>query len=478
MRQTQGKAKKRHPIRNTILVLLAILLYLIVTFFAVPAFWEIGARKDAGVSPKWETGADADGTERVLVIDDRNDALMYRIQLIESAKETIDIADFELRDDEAGRIIMEALISAANRGVKIRFLLGGYNTPFYLSRHADYHALLSEENITVKQFRNLSVVRVWRNHITLHEKFILIDDQMYMLGGRNNNSRFLGDFLPEKVSDDRDVIVYETAPETQNSMKSVRANFEALWDSEESKPKSANPNRKSTKEARTSMLEDYKDIGSVVPGALDETDWEAVTLPTDRITLYATKTECGVLNMAFWNTMTEKMAEGDEVVITTPYAVLDQRMRDDLTAVMESGTHLSVILNSAETGMNPWGDTEIHKRRTALPDLGVDLYIYFAERAMHTKSMLVDDDKVLVGTFNLDIHSAYLDWECMLEIEGEEVNKVIREYDEDKMAHSIHVAPDGTETDGALLETVPLSGKRTFVYGLLGLLEPLLRWVW
>lgn len=49
-------------------------------------------------------------------------ALKYRIQLLRSAKKSIDLQTFIWTDDECGRILMHECMMAAKRGVQVRLL--------------------------------------------------------------------------------------------------------------------------------------------------------------------------------------------------------------------------------------------------------------------------------------------------------------------------------------------------------------------
>ena len=68
---------------------------------------------------------------------------------------------------------------------------------------------------------------------------------------------------------------------------------------------------------------------------------------------------------------------------------------------------------------------------------------------MHTKSILIDDRLSVIGSFNWDMRSAYLDTELMLLVDCPALNAALREQTEEMMRQSRLVSPDGTETAGA-----------------------------
>ena len=67
---------------------------------------------------------------------------------------------------------------------------------------------------------------------------------------------------------------------------------------------------------------------------------------------------------------------------------------------------------------------------------------------MHTKSILIDDRLSVIGSFNWDMRSAYLDTELMLLVDCPALNAALREQTEEMMRQSRLVSPDGTETAG------------------------------
>src|SRR5262245_51285532 len=65
--------------------------------------------------------------ESVCLLDNDRSALEARLTLIASARCSIDAAYFEFNDDRVGRLVAQALAEAAQRGVKVRLLVDGYN---------------------------------------------------------------------------------------------------------------------------------------------------------------------------------------------------------------------------------------------------------------------------------------------------------------------------------------------------------------
>lgn len=62
----------------------------------------------------------------------------------------------------------------------------------------------------------------------MHDKYLIADGSIYILGGRNTYNYFLGDF--EKYKNyDRDVLVICENPQKENSVSQLLDYFENIW---------------------------------------------------------------------------------------------------------------------------------------------------------------------------------------------------------------------------------------------------------
>ncbi len=85
--------------------------------------------------------------------------------------------------------------------------------------------------------------------------------------------------------------------------------------------------------------------------------------------------------------------------------------------------------------------------------------------------MLIDDRLSLVGSFNFDMRSAYLDTELMLLIDSPELNRHLRSMAQEDMEQSRHVFPDGQEVPGAAFQPREMPWSKQALYGLIRLLS-------
>ena len=128
---------------------------------------------------------------------------------------------------------------------------------------------------------------------------------------------------------------------------------------------------------------------------------------------------------------------------------------------------LQIVLNAVEKGSNPWGCTDYLNQKKKILKTGADVYELMNEHAVHTKAVLIDDRLSVVGSYNLDIRSTYLDTKLMLVIDSQELNGQIQDTENIYIKKSKEVLSSGQETEGSLYEKKILSRKKKLFYGVL-----------
>jgi putative cardiolipin synthase len=134
------------------------------------------------------------GNTGLLLVADNYDAFAARILATRSAISTLDLMYYLWHDDHTGRVLMQEVVRAAERGVRVRILLDDIN-----SRHSDtaYLALAAHPNIELKLFnpsgmrsggllRGVELVfRLFAMTRRMHNKAWIADNTVAIVGGRN-----------------------------------------------------------------------------------------------------------------------------------------------------------------------------------------------------------------------------------------------------------------------------------------------------
>lgn len=408
---------------------------------------------------------DSIGTEKILCIDDNEAALLWRLRMIANAKESIVLTTFDMRDDESGTAIMAALLDAANRDIKIKILIDGIYQLAFLQNSDTFNALCAHENIEARYYNPVNPGNIYRVNYRMHDKYLIVDEQMYLLGGRNVSDTFLG--TPQKGANiDRDILVYHTGDGTGESLQQLQAYFFKIW-AEPCLTPIEGLSDSSTIEQEYSMLSDrYTELKMRYEDFSLYNKWQEDTFNANKITLISNGTHAGSKEPQVLYTIEQLALNGKEVIIQTPYVICNQAMYDTLTR-MEANAEVSIFLNAVARGSNPWGCTDYLNNKSKILATGATVYEVMNEYAVHTKAVLIDDNISIIGSYNLDMRSTYLDTELMLVIDSEYLNAHIRTMTEEYKAKSIEVLPDGTESKGALYYENELSSQKKALYDIL-----------
>ena len=175
------------------------------------------------------------GGERVAYIDDNEEALLYRLRMIEEAREEIILSTFDFNDDHAGQDILAALTDAAQRGVSVRVIVDGLSGFLDLRGSPWFQAAAACENMEIRVYNPVNFLKPWKMQARLHDKYLIADRKMYLLRGRNTTNLFLGDYSDSKNTD-RELFVYEAQTSPDSSLNQLVDYFERIWELNDSKP--------------------------------------------------------------------------------------------------------------------------------------------------------------------------------------------------------------------------------------------------
>lgn len=452
------------------------ILYALISLVVPPFFHKTAENGSDAAKMVWQQATDTGemgrqtGTERVLNLESNQDALLWRLRLIEAARERIVLTTFDFRDDNGGRDMMAALLAAADRGVQVQILVDGIYGTMKLSGSSAFAALSGHENVTARFYNPVDLLRPWKANYRMHDKYLIADDFAYILGGRNTDDLFLGEYV-ERYNDDRDILVYETVPGGGSSYRSLQAYFEQIW---ELPCNTACKVWTSGGDGMQILRARYEWMREEYPEAFADTDWVAATMAAERIELYTNPIEAVNKEPVLWAALADEMGQGKEVLIQTPYIICSDEMYDDLAGLTKRGIRIELVINAVESGTNPFGCTDYLNQKKKISQTGADIYEYLGAQAAHTKTILVDDRISIVGSCNLDMRSVYLDTEMMLVIDCPELNERIRSRIEAMKRVSRHVSPEWTTEDGPdYLPAEESAGRKLFYAVLRVLIVPL-----
>ena len=444
--------------------ILLFLLIVVVVNVLLPLFCKKPDKEYAENLRKTEFTAETTGTEKICCIDDNEEALLWRLRMIGTARESIVLSTFDLRADENGTKLLAALNCAASRGVKIQLLIDGIYQQLFLAGSSDFQALSSYDNVEVGVYNPVTPANLFKVNYRMHDKYLIVDEKMYLLGGRNSNDIFLGD-QTKGINVDRDILVYDTSGGQGESLQQIEDYFHKIW---KESCVSIKKGKKSSKDADAyrhmeeiyvALLKKYNDIETY-------SAWEKDTIEVNKITLIHNGTQAERKTPQVLQAIQYLSENADHVTIQTPYVICNSYMYDVLRGISDHGK-LQIVLNAVEKGSNPWGCTDYLNQKKRILETGADVYELMNDYPVHTKAVLVDERLSVVGSYNLDMRSTYLDTELMLVIDSEKLNQQISETESDYMEKSKEVLANGQETEGAKYQGKILGWKKKLYYGML-----------
>lgn len=128
--------------------------------------------------------------------------------------------------------------------------------------------------------------------------------------------------------------------------------------------------------------------------------------------------------MAFYQLMELCKGAREQVVIHTPYVIANDWMTQSFSEIGGKGI---MLFNSTANNGNPFAAVDYQNHKEELIATGLELHEYEGGVSYHGKSITVDDDLAIIGSFNMDMRSTYIDTELMLVVHSEAVTRQLQD---------------------------------------------------
>jgi cardiolipin synthase C len=438
-----------------------------------------------------------------------NDGFVLRAQMAAAAEKTIDAQYFVFQNDDTGQFLLDALLRAANRGVRVRLLIDDTEAQGQDQRIA---ALAAHPNVDVRMFnpfwsrggipgvRQLEFVlgSARLNH-RMHNKLFVIDNEIALAGGRNVGDEYF-DTGKQLQFGDYDVFIIgpsvrklsQSFDDYWNHMLAVPA--AALWGTPTTERDLAEFERElraNRAEMKGSELERRVASGALLAELLDDQKklvWaraEVIYDPPDKGAV-TRGDRTGVLLSE--RLLTAASETRSELTIVTPYFVPGANGEKLLHDLRARGARVRILTNSLASTDVPLVHTGYMRYRVPLLEDGVEIYEVrpvpgLPERrgsgapsagpfALHAKVYVFDRTRLFVGSANFDRRSFRLNTEVGLLIDSPELSRqVLSRFEsiaQPANSYVLALAPNGnplqrlvwrTEEDGKLVEYTVEPGK-------------------
>jgi putative cardiolipin synthase len=394
------------------------------------------------------------------VLERGEDALVARAWLADRARSTIEVQYFIWSTDNVGTLAAEALLRAADRGVKVRVIVDDLliDAPDRLLL-----ALARHPNVDIRIYNPVHSVGTswWRRILNvatdfrganerMHDKTFVVDGLVAITGGRNMADEYF-DFDHEYNFRDRDALVIGPVA------RAIRASFDRFWASplavpverrfdgvgfgkqklevgpDEARAVFANLRTYATKPENfaPAVRNAIATLPTRFPEIAADIKWGRVDFVSDVPGKNDNRIDLGGGGRT--SATLAKLAAGarTSLVIQSPYLVLSDPAMALVRALRARGVAVRISTNSLASTDNLPAFSGYLGQRRELIDLGVQVYEYRPDPAvrmrvmqryealkaeapvfaLHAKTMVVDGRTLFIGTYNLDPRSENLNTE-------------------------------------------------------------------
>jgi len=353
--------------------------------------------------------ASAASADVLRILEDPVDAAQARVDVLQQARGEINAVYFLARNDRVTLTALALLREAERNGVESRLVVDSWfhHIPKSMLAH------LRDEGVEVKVFHPFDLRHPSWMFRRLHEKLIVADGERYITGGRNLGEAYFG--LAERNYVDRDVFV------EGRSAADADAHFESLWASKHVAKLRVRVSAKEKRRAaaRLDALMDELRCGEQFVQLDTGRDWSGDATPARNVrflhdpVLDGTRVSARIAEL-FEDAQTS-------IVIESPYLVPSRALRTLLERKQREGVRVQIVTNSLQStdGLITYAGYLRYGRRLAKS--GIDVREFKGPDMLHAKSAVIDGRIVVIGSYNIDPRSTYLDVEAICVAEDEEL---------------------------------------------------------
>jgi cardiolipin synthase C len=394
----------------------------------------------------------------VYTLEEGDESMIARAWLCESAEKTIDIQYFIFSADNVGLIAVDYLLRAADRGINVRLLVDD----ILVEAEADeLLALDAHPNLQIKIYNpTANIGKNWPKKLyslssnfrgfnqRMHNKTFIVDSRVVITGGRNIADEYF-DYDHEYNFRDRDVLLLGKASAT------VQESFNQFWDDGLSIPIDHLITVDSSKlniAVKYQYLHQYacnpanfwpqvREKIRQVPVAFNNMQTSGKLVWVDSVAFVSDMPgkNDGQHGMKGGGASTDALISlirnaKKSITIQSPYLVTTALSQQLFSEVVMRGVTVKILTNSLLSTDNLEAFNGYQREREALLKTGIIIYEFKPDAkirykimtgalqkemnftpvfGLHAKSMVIDEEIAVIGTFNLDPRSANLNTECI-----------------------------------------------------------------
>lgn len=396
----------------------------------------------------------------VYVLDKGEEALLARAWLADHAQKSIEVQYFIWSTDNIGILASEALLRAANRGVKVRVIVDDLlidapdKSLLALAKHPNIDIRIYNPQHSVGTPFHKRLLNIGLNfrgvNQRMHDKTFIVDGKLGITGGRNMAAEYF-DFNHEYNFRDRDALLLGDVA------KVMQTSFDKFWASPLSAPVEELYDGLGLMQKNVSVKDEeiqkiYADLHHYAKNSKNFSAENRIAIQNTPQAFMRLAEQIVWTNIEFISDTpgknsnklllggggktTEKLAAlvqaaNDEIIIQSPYLVMSSQAKMLFKAAIKRGVKVRINTNSLASTDNIQAFSGFRNQRDQLIKMGIAIYEYKPDPqikqqllrqatatgekppvfAIHAKTMVVDKKTAYIGTFNFDPRSQNLNTE-------------------------------------------------------------------
>ena len=407
-----------------------------------------------------------DGPSGFIKLFRNDDAMRWRLLLADMAEETLDMQYFIWKGDASGELLLDRVIKAADRGVRVRilvddiYLIGADRTIAALSQHPKIEARMfnpAQHRTGSIAIRGLEFFgRIEQMNHRMHNKLIVADNRFLIVGGRNIGNEYFG-LNPKQNFTDFDVLGFGPVA------KKVSASFDIYWNNQWAYPGEALLQNYKGEELLPILRQELrerleKDENLLIEFQQQQQDWNkllwslAQNAKSGQARVIYDEPLVGedILPVQLVESLGELTVNAQhEILISSPYFIPDAEFYRDASALISRGVRIVILTNSLGSTNHPIVHSGYKKHRKRVIEMGVELFelrhdatargkfdtppVQSKAFGLHAKYIVIDRKFTFVGSLNLDPRSIYLNTEMGLIIDSRTLALAVAKEFEDEL---------------------------------------------
>ena len=408
------------------------------------------------------------------------DGFLMRMEMINGAERTLDLQYYIFHSDESGRLLTDALIRAADRGVRVRLLLDDGEA---VQGDEQIFAIAGRANVEIRVFNPFAyrgenrllkgseyLLHHSRLDYRMHNKLLVADNSMALMGGRNIGDQYF-QIDPQTQFADDDVFVAGPV------VHELSGTFDEFWNSTLSIPAEALQRNGHARHHRAhadkidkagfdyqSKLDSGEPLAGLLAGRLPLV-WADAQVVCD-----SPKKQQAANTPRVGSLMYEPVAHAiaqvqSELLIVSPYVIPSRGELHLLQDLLARKVRIRILTNSLESAPELSAHSGYMNYRPSLLKDGVELHearsllgnsrgsgqsptlSRYGNYALHAKLYVLDRRRLFIGSMNLDQRSRRLNTEVGLIIDSEELaQETVKRFEAMTLpenSYAVSISPDG-----------------------------------